>query len=74
MDEIKGTTAKEIGQCPFCKDSEREFVAFYPAFQDVSFERNAAEWHDINSDVFIDRLECKHCKREIPKEIWQKWF
>lgn len=66
---------KEIGWCPFCKDEEREFVAFYQAFQGIDFrENNKPEWGDIDSDTFIDRLECKHCEKEIPRDIWEKWF
>ena len=71
-------------KCPFC-GSERYFNATIEALRDFYFnEKGKIEWCD---DVETpgdqgDRADltrnptiiCKICVREIPKEVWEKWF
>jgi len=68
-------------KCPFC-GSERSFNATIEALRDFFFnEEGKIEWcDDIEHEGEAGGLAqdatiiCKICVREIPKEVWEKWF
>ena len=59
-------------RCPFCK-GHKFFATFELAGRDFHIEtRDGIIWTKRNEDG-IQCVECNTCKKEIPKEIWEKW-
>lgn len=77
-DMEKGIKEKK---CPFC-GSEGNFNATIEAYRDFFFnEEGKIEWcDDIEHPQEAGGLRenptiiCRLCTREIPKEVWEKWF
>lgn len=82
----KKLTPKDIekaikeGDCPFC--GSPTFNATIEAYRNfyISEKGEIAWWNDIetqgdSADLARNpTITCKTCFREIPKEVWEKWF
>ncbi|GAH34877.1 unnamed protein product [marine sediment metagenome] len=64
--------AKVWKHCPFCKGHDF-FATFELAGRDFRANvRDGIIWAKRNEEG-IQAVECLICKKEIPKEIWEKW-